>query len=102
MYTLDFHEMFLKLTWPFFICLCIGHDSREDYHKLGTLSVVFPKANVVAMTATITKEYQTAFTKSLNVKKDPKLVIANPSRSNIFMRYWKGLHVPVLGKSSHF
>ena len=35
------------------------------------------------MTATATKEYQTSIMKSLNMK-DPKLVIANPDRPNIF------------------
>ena len=36
-----------------------GHNFREDYSKLGTLSSVFPTARIVAMTATATKEYQT-------------------------------------------
>ncbi|CAH3149128.1 unnamed protein product, partial [Porites evermanni] len=35
------------------------------------------------MTATATKEYQTSIMKSLNMK-DPKLVITNPDRPNIF------------------
>ena len=37
------------------------------------------------MTATATKEYQTAIMKSLNMR-DPKLVIANPDRANIFYK----------------
>ena len=60
-----------------------GHNFREDYRKLGTLSSVFPTAKIVAMTATATKEYQTSIMKSLNMK-DPKLVITNPDRPNIF------------------
>ena len=60
-----------------------GHNVGEDYRKLGTLSSVFPTADIVAMTATATKEYQTSIMKSLNMK-DPKLVIANPDRPNIF------------------
>ena len=60
-----------------------GHNFREDYSKLGTLSSVFPTAKIVAMTATATKEYQATIIKSLNMK-DPKLVTANPDRANIF------------------
>lgn len=60
-----------------------GHNFREDYSKLGTLSLVFPTARIVAMTATATKEYQTTIIQSLNMK-DPKCVIANPDRANIF------------------
>ena len=60
-----------------------GHNFREDYRKLGTLSSVFPTAKIVAMTATATKEYQTSIMKRLNMK-DPKLVITNPDRPNIF------------------
>ena len=60
-----------------------GHNFREDYSKLGILSLVFPTARIVAMTATATKEYQTTIIQSLNMK-DPKRVIANPDRANIF------------------
>ena len=60
-----------------------GYNFREDYSKLGTLSSVFPKANIVAVTATATKNYQKAIIQSLNMK-DPKLVVANPDRANIF------------------
>ena len=59
------------------------HNFREDYSKLGTLSLVFPTARIVAMTATVTKEYQTTIIQSLNMK-DPKCVTANPDRANIF------------------
>ena len=59
------------------------HNFREDYSKLGTLSSVFPKARIIAMTVTATKEYQTTIIQSL---KDPKYVIANPDRANIFLR----------------
>ena len=65
------------------VLLFRGHNFREDYRKLGTLSSVFPTAKIVAMTATATKEYQTSIMKSLNMK-DPKLVITNPDRPNIF------------------
>ena len=77
------------------VLLFRGHNFREDYRKLGTLSSVFPTAKIVAMTATATKEYQTSIMKSLNMK-DPKLVITNPDRPNIFMKYSKG-H-PILNK----
>lgn len=60
-----------------------GHNFREDYSKLGTLSLVFPTARIVAMTATATKENQTTIIQSLNMK-DPKCVTANPDRANIF------------------
>ena len=60
-----------------------GHNFK-DYSKLGTLSSVFPKANIVAMTATATNDYQKAIIQSLNMK-DPKLVVANPDRANIFL-----------------
>ena len=60
-----------------------GHNFREDYSKLGTLSSVFPTARIVAMIATATKEYQTTIIQSLNMK-DPKCVTANPDRANIF------------------
>lgn len=66
-----------------------GHNFRKDYSKLGTLSSVFPKARIIAMTATATKEYQTTIIQSLNMK-DPKCVIANPDRANIF---YKGPHI---------
>ena len=69
-----------------------GHNFREDYSKLGTLSSVFPTARIVAMTATVTKEYQTTIIQSLNMK-DPKCLIANPDRTNIFSRYCKGPHI---------
>ena len=54
------------------VLLFRGHNFREDYRKLGTLSSVFPTAKIVAMTATATKEYQTSIMKSLNMK-DPNL-----------------------------
>ncbi|XP_067049882.1 uncharacterized protein [Acropora muricata] len=41
------------------------------------------QSKIVAMTATATKEYQTTIIQSLNMK-DPKCVIANPDRANIF------------------
>ena len=65
------------------VLLFRGHNFREDYRKLGTLSSVFPTAKIVAMTATATKEYQTSIMKCLNMK-DPKLVLTNPDRPNIF------------------
>ena len=72
---------FQFITTAFLLCVSLfrGHNFREDYRKLGTLSSVFPTAKIVAMTATATKECQT----SLNMK-DPKLVITNPDRPNIF------------------
>ena len=70
------HSIFLL------VFLFRGHNFREDYSKLGTLSSVFPTAKIVAMTATATKEYQATIIKSLNMK-DPKLVTANPDRANI-------------------
>ena len=60
-----------------------GHNFRQDYSKLGTLSSVFPIARIVTVTATATKEYQTTIIQSLHMK-DPKCVIANPDRANIF------------------
>ena len=76
---------FQCINTAFLLCVSLfrGHNFREDYRKLGTLSSVFPTAKIVAMTATATKEYQTSIMKSLNMK-DPKLVIANPDRPNIF------------------
>ena len=76
---------FQCITTAFLLCVSLfrGHNFREDYRKLGTLSSVFPTAKIVAMTATATKEYQTSIMKSLNMK-DPKLVITNPDRPNIF------------------
>ena len=76
---------FQCITTAFVLCVSLfrGHNFKEDYRKLGTLSSVFPTAKIVAMTATATKEYQTSIMKSLNMK-DPKLVITNPDRPNIF------------------
>ena len=76
---------FQCITIAFLLCVSLfrGHNFRKDYRKLGTLSSVFPTAKIVAMTATATKEYQTSIMKSLNMK-DPKLVITNPYRPNIF------------------
>ena len=88
---------FQCITTAFLLCVSLfrGHNFREDYRKLGTRFSVFPTAKIVAMTATATKEYQTNIMKCLNMK-DPKLVITNPDRPNIFMKYSKG-H-PILNK----
>ena len=70
---------FQSITTAFVLCVSLfrGHNFREDYRKLGTLSSVFPTVKIVAMTATATKEYQTSIMKSLNMK-DPKLVAGLP------------------------
>ena len=61
-----------------------GHNFREDYRKLETLSSLFLTAKIVAMTATATKEYQTGKHYEKSEHERSKLVIANPDKPNIF------------------
>ena len=61
-----------------------GVEFRKDFAKLSQLGSLFPKAPLLILTATAPKHVREALTKSLLLS-NPRVVIANLDRSNIFM-----------------
>ena len=60
-----------------------GDDFRPDYGKLSVLAALFPNAPIAALTATTTTGDRQTISNTLCLK-NPKLVIANLNRPNIF------------------
>ena len=61
-----------------------GTEFRKDFAKLSQLGSLFPKAPLLILTATAPKHVREALTNSLSLR-NPRVVIANLDRSNIFM-----------------
>ena len=61
-----------------------GTEFRKDFAQLSQLESLFPKAPLLILTATAPKHVREALTNSLSLR-NPRVVIANLDRSNIFM-----------------
>jgi ATP-dependent DNA helicase RecQ len=61
-----------------------GHDFRPDYLEIFSFRKMFPKATMVALTATATEQVKKDIIKNLGLKK-PEIFTTSFDRSNIFL-----------------
>ncbi|XP_057299493.1 uncharacterized protein LOC130630113 [Hydractinia symbiolongicarpus] len=61
-----------------------GEEFRKDVKELSTVRTYFPKASMLALTATASPHHITSLVKSLNMS-TAKVIRVNPNRKNIFL-----------------
>ncbi|XP_057296121.1 uncharacterized protein LOC130625055 [Hydractinia symbiolongicarpus] len=61
-----------------------GEEFRKDFKELSTVRTYFPKASMLALTATASPHHITSLVKSLNMS-TAKVIRVNPNRKNIFL-----------------
>ncbi|XP_057296143.1 uncharacterized protein LOC130625081 [Hydractinia symbiolongicarpus] len=61
-----------------------GEEFRKDFKELSTVRTYFPKASMLALTATASPHHITSLVKSLNMS-TAKVIRVNPNRKNILL-----------------
>ncbi|XP_057299470.1 ATP-dependent DNA helicase Q1-like [Hydractinia symbiolongicarpus] len=61
-----------------------GEEFKKDFKELSTVRTYFPKASMLALTATASPHHITSLVKSLNMS-TAKVIRVNPNRKNIFL-----------------